>query len=84
MSCPRAGWGPVSGSMTRHGRLMLTVLSGLTEFERSLIATRTGEDHERSKARAKLPTLEGLRKLRVQSVGQGATIAGDEQGTPRA
>src|SRR3954464_8848240 len=28
---------------TAHGRLMLTVLAGLAEFERELIRTRTGE-----------------------------------------
>ena len=28
---------------TSHGRLMLTVLGGLAEFERDLIRTRTGE-----------------------------------------
>jgi hypothetical protein len=34
---------------TRHGRLMLTVLGGLAEFERELIRTRTGEGCERVK-----------------------------------
>ena len=34
-----------------HGRLMLTVLAGLAEFERELIRTRTGEGRERAKAR---------------------------------
>ena len=36
---------------TSHGRLMLTVLGGLAEFERDLIRTRTGEGRERAKAR---------------------------------
>jgi DNA invertase Pin-like site-specific DNA recombinase len=36
---------------TAHGRLMLTVLGGLAEFERELIRTRTGEGRERAKAR---------------------------------
>ena len=36
---------------TPHGRLMLTVLGGLAEFERELIRTRTGEG--RTKAMAK-------------------------------
>jgi DNA invertase Pin-like site-specific DNA recombinase len=36
---------------TAHGRLMLTVLGVLAEFERELIRTRTGEGHERAKAR---------------------------------
>ena len=34
-----------------HGRLMLTVLAGLAEFERELIRVRTGEGRERAKAR---------------------------------
>jgi DNA invertase Pin-like site-specific DNA recombinase len=37
---------------TAHGRLMLTVLGGLAEFERDLIRARTGEGRERAKARA--------------------------------
>jgi DNA invertase Pin-like site-specific DNA recombinase len=36
---------------TLHGRLMLTVLGGLAEFERDLIRTRTGEGRARAKAR---------------------------------
>ncbi len=36
---------------TPHGRLMLTVLGGLAEFERELIRTRTSEGRERAKAR---------------------------------
>lgn len=36
---------------TPHGRLMLTVLGGLAEFERELIKTRTGEGRIRAKAR---------------------------------
>jgi DNA invertase Pin-like site-specific DNA recombinase len=31
---------------TSHGRLMLTVLGGLAEFERDLIRTRTGEGRD--------------------------------------
>src|SRR6266849_4064967 len=34
-----------------HGRLMLTVLGGLAEFERELIRTRTSEGRVRAKAR---------------------------------
>jgi DNA invertase Pin-like site-specific DNA recombinase len=33
---------------TAHGRLMLTVLGGLAEFERELICARTGEGRERA------------------------------------
>ena len=36
---------------TVHGRLMLTVLGGLAEFERSLIAARTEDGRKRAKAR---------------------------------
>jgi DNA invertase Pin-like site-specific DNA recombinase len=36
---------------TAHGRLMLTVLGGLAEFERELIRTRPGEGRQRAKAR---------------------------------
>jgi DNA invertase Pin-like site-specific DNA recombinase len=36
---------------TPHGRLMLTVLGGLGEFERELIKARTGEGRERAKAK---------------------------------
>src|SRR5262250_2401553 len=36
---------------TSHGRLMLTVLGGLAEFERELIIARTGEGRNRAKAR---------------------------------
>jgi DNA invertase Pin-like site-specific DNA recombinase len=36
---------------TAHGRLMLTVLGGLAEFERELIGARTGEGRARAKAR---------------------------------
>ena len=36
---------------TSHGRLMLTVLGGLAEFERDLIRKRTAEGRERAQAR---------------------------------
>jgi DNA invertase Pin-like site-specific DNA recombinase len=36
---------------TSHGRLMLTVLGGLAEFEKDLIRARTGEGRVRAKAR---------------------------------
>jgi DNA invertase Pin-like site-specific DNA recombinase len=40
-----------AGTTTPHGRLMLTVLGGLAEFERELIRARTGEGRKRAKAR---------------------------------
>lgn len=36
---------------TPHGRLMVTVLGGLAEFERSLIVARTSEGRARAKAK---------------------------------
>ena len=36
---------------TAHGRLMLTVLGGVAEFERELIRTRTGEGRKRAIAK---------------------------------
>lgn len=42
------GW---ADTTTAHGRLMLTVLGGLAEFERELIRTRTSEGRVRAKAR---------------------------------
>ncbi len=42
------GW---ADTTTAHGRLMLTVLAGLAEFERELIRFRTGEGRARAKAR---------------------------------
>lgn len=42
------GW---ADTTTPHGRLMLTILGGLAEFERDLIRARTGEGRERAKAR---------------------------------
>ena len=38
---------------TAHGRLMLTVLGGLAEFERELIRARTGEGRARAVARGR-------------------------------
>ena len=40
---------PWADTTTPHGRLMLTVLAGLAEFERELIRARTSEGRERAK-----------------------------------
>jgi DNA invertase Pin-like site-specific DNA recombinase len=40
-----------TNTTTAHGRLMLTVLGGLAEFERELIRSRTSEGRARAKAR---------------------------------
>ena len=42
---------PWADTTTPHGRLMLTVLGGLAEFERHLILSRTNEGRVRAKAR---------------------------------
>jgi DNA invertase Pin-like site-specific DNA recombinase len=42
------GW---ADSTTPHGKLMVTVLGGLAEFERHLILTRTAEGRSRAKSR---------------------------------
>jgi DNA invertase Pin-like site-specific DNA recombinase len=51
----KAGFRPLgdtwADTTTSHGRLMLTVLGGLAEFERDLIRARTGEGRERAKTR---------------------------------
>jgi len=39
---------PWVNTSTPHGKLMVTVLGGLAEFERSLIRTRTGEGRARA------------------------------------
>jgi DNA invertase Pin-like site-specific DNA recombinase len=54
---------------TAHGRLMLTVLGGLAEFERELIRARTDEDRKRAQARG----ARFGRKLNATSSRGGAT-----------
>ena len=62
---------------TPHGRLMLTVLAGLAEFERELIRARTGEGRERAKARGvrlgrkpKLTPHQRIEALKRRDVGE--------------
>ena len=51
---------------TAHGRLMLTVLGGLAEFERELIRARTGEGRKRAQARGvKFGRPPKLKRLRL-------------------
>jgi DNA invertase Pin-like site-specific DNA recombinase len=42
---------PWADTTTPHGKLMITILGGLAEFERSLILARTSEGRLRAKAR---------------------------------
>jgi DNA invertase Pin-like site-specific DNA recombinase len=64
---------------TAHGRLMLTVLGGLAEFERALIIARTGEGRVRAKARGvrfgRPPALTPATNGRIQRLAEGATQA---------
>jgi DNA invertase Pin-like site-specific DNA recombinase len=63
-----------------HGRLMLTVLGGLAEFERDLIRARTGEGRARAVARGqpmgRPPKLTLLQqKEAIKRREQGETLA---------
>jgi DNA invertase Pin-like site-specific DNA recombinase len=65
---------------TAHGRLMLTVLGGLAEFERALIIARTGDGRVRAKARGvrfgRPPALTShQRQEAIQRLAEGATQA---------
>jgi DNA invertase Pin-like site-specific DNA recombinase len=67
---------------TAHGRLMLTVLGGLAEFERELIRARTGEGRARAKANGvrlgRKPTLTHHQKLEaVKRVKAGKETQGE-------
>jgi DNA invertase Pin-like site-specific DNA recombinase len=65
---------------TPHGRIMLTVLGGLAEFERDLIRARTGEGRSREQKRGqhmgrppKLTPAQKAEALRRRA--EGATLA---------
>ena len=61
---------------TAHGRLILTVLGGLAEFERELIRARTGEGRARAKANGvklgRKPTLTPHQQAGGEARRQGA------------
>jgi DNA invertase Pin-like site-specific DNA recombinase len=68
---------------TPHGRLMLTVLGGLAEFERSLILARTGEGRTRAMARGvrfgrkpKLTQHQVAEAIRRREAGEALTEIG--------
>src|ERR1700758_212253 len=63
---------------TSHGRLMLTVLGGLAEFERDLIRARTSEGRERAKARG----VKMGRKPKLTPHQQAEAIKRREEGEP--
>jgi DNA invertase Pin-like site-specific DNA recombinase len=67
---------------TAHGRLMLTVLGGLAEFERELIMARTGDGRARAKGRGvkfgRPPKLTAhQREEAIQRVRKGAEAQAD-------
>ena len=61
---------------TPHGRLMLTVLSGLAEFERELIRARTDEGRKRAQARG----VRFGRKLKLTAHQRAEAIARRDAG----
>jgi DNA invertase Pin-like site-specific DNA recombinase len=61
---------------TPHGRLMLTVLRGLAEFERHLILARTDEGRQRAKARG----VRFGRKLKLTKHQQAQALVRREAG----
>jgi DNA invertase Pin-like site-specific DNA recombinase len=63
---------------TAHGRLMLTVLGGLAEFERELIRTRTSEGRARAVARG----VRLGRKPKLTAHQQHEAIKRRDQGEP--
>ncbi len=63
---------------TAHGRLMLTVLGGLAEFERELIRARTGEGRARAVARG----VKMGRKPKLTQHQQREAIRRREKGEP--
>jgi DNA invertase Pin-like site-specific DNA recombinase len=65
---------------TPHGRLLVTMLAGIAEFERELIRARTGEGRNRAKARGvrfgRPPVLSVHQRQEViQRLVEGATQA---------
>ena len=63
---------------TAHGRLMLTVLGGLAEFERELIRARTDEGRKRAQARG----VRFGRKLKLTSHQRQEALARRAAGEP--
>ena len=64
---------------TPHGKLMITVLGGLAEFERHLILSRTAEGRVRAKARGvkfgRRPKLTKYQRDEAQArIAQGETL----------
>jgi DNA invertase Pin-like site-specific DNA recombinase len=72
---------------TPHGKLMITILGGLAEFERSLILARTGEGRTRAMARGvrfgrkpKLSPYQVSEAIRRRDAGEAMTDIGRSYG----
>ena len=72
---------------TPHGKLMITILGGLAEFERSLILARTGEGRTRAMARGvrfgrkpKLTAFQIAEAIRRREAGEAMTEIGRSYG----
>ncbi len=71
---------PWADTTTPHGKLMITVLGGLAEFERHLILARTGEGRQRAQARG----VRFGRKLKLTKHQREEALARREAGEPLA
>ena len=69
---------PWADTTTPHGRLMVTVLGGLAEFERHLILARTDEGRKRAQARG----VRFGRKLKLTKHQREEALARREAGEP--
>ena len=67
---------PWADTTTAHGKLMITVLGGLAEFERHLILARTDEGRKRAQARG----VRFGRKLKLTAHQRQEAIARREAG----
>lgn len=65
---------------TAHGRLMLTVLGGLAEFERELIKARTGEGRKRAMAAGVKFGAKSKLTAEQQQTVRGRLAAGEKPG----
>jgi DNA invertase Pin-like site-specific DNA recombinase len=72
---------------TPHGKLMITILAGLAEFERALILARTGEGRTRAMARGvrfgrkpKLTPFQVSEAIRRRNAGEAMTDIGRSYG----
>ena len=71
---------PGADTTTAHGRLMLTVLGRLAEFERELIRACTGEGRVRAEASGvKFGRLERPRRLVARQQPHADALVGDDE-----